>query len=277
MSNRVAAFLTQFHDDHHNTRNQTVVVLGEDEALAFEALTTDAIELSVAVENRYGDTAFATSLVGLFLPSLVKDVWALQLDFLHARYPEAGRTMRVLAEKMVRAFSIDLYAKLCPNATDYPGATSAEKLNWYQARERDREMSGAKLTDTAVQFLVAGTSESLRTHFGAMWKRLHAMAHPSADLIRSGFEVSGRHVFNHFDETLARLLLADAAEVFALLWGMVMLPVPEDRARSRSATGPVPARPAGATVAETGGRRVNAQLRPATCSGGLSSRCERLR
>lgn len=225
MSQRVDDFLRQFHDNHRDTRERTVTVLGEYTALAFEAITSDAIELSTVVEEHYGEAAFSDSLVGLFLPSLVKDIRSVQFAFLHGEYPEAGRTIRVLAEKMARAFFIDAYARMCPDAPDYPGMTNADKLNWYEVNERI--LSGKELTALGARLLIQSSHEGLRALFDPLWNRLHAMAHPSTEQIRSGFGESGRHVFNHFDEALARQLLADAAEMFAVLWGMVMAIFPK--------------------------------------------------
>lgn len=58
MSKRVDAFLSRFHSDHCDTRAQTVAILGEDETLAFESLTDDAVELLTAVEEHCGELAF---------------------------------------------------------------------------------------------------------------------------------------------------------------------------------------------------------------------------
>jgi hypothetical protein len=225
MSKRVDAFLSQFHDDHRGTREQTIAVLGEDESLAFEALTVDAAELLTAVEEHYGEPAFTTSLVGLFLPSLVKEIQGMQFDFLNGRYPEVGRTVRVQAEKMARAFFIDVHAQMLPGGPDHPGTTNEDKLNWYEINER--RLSGKELTAACATMLIRAPYQNLRALFDPLWNRLHETAHPSAAQIRSGFEESRRHVFNSFDEPLAQRLLADAAEVFALVWGMVMLTFPK--------------------------------------------------
>jgi hypothetical protein len=225
VSNQVTDFLSSFHDDHRNTRERTVAVLGEDGALAFESHMDVAIELSHAVEEQEGETAFQNSLVALFLLSLVKDIRGMEWDFLHGRYEEVGRTMRVLAEKMARAFFIDAYARMCPDAPDHPGTTNAEKLNWYEVNERN--LSGREMTALGGMLLISGTHQELRNLFKPLWERMHAVAHPSAKQIRSGFAASLRHLFNHFDEALARQLLDDAGEVFAITWGMVMALFPK--------------------------------------------------
>src|SRR5207248_2423634 len=128
---------------------------------------------------------------------------------------EIGRTLRYLWELVLRAFYADEYATVCPGDGDGPGETPDEKLDWLEAQERGVWWSTVLLP--GIRLLLGWTREE-SSHFGEVWDRLNRVVHPSVRHLRSGFAESRRHAFNHFDEGLARQVLSDASEVFAVIW-----------------------------------------------------------
>ena len=64
----------------------------------------------------------------------------------------------------------------------------------------------------------AGVPGDAEAHFRRLWDRLSGCVHPSGELREMLAGESGLHAVDAFDEGLARQTLADAAEVFGLIW-----------------------------------------------------------
>lgn len=89
-------------------------------------------------------------------------------------------------------------------------------MAWIEANEL--KLSGWNLTKAALSSLLpdAGTAQ-----FHAVWKRLNAVVHPSAQWQGEGAE-TGRLAWPGFDEVIARRFLADMGTVVPLLWLLVL-------------------------------------------------------
>jgi hypothetical protein len=225
MSNRADKFLSDYLELHRETRERTVAALGDD-AFAFAEFAHDALDLQLAVIDCYPEEWLTNSLVGAFLPLLLKDLNGLQPDFLHARYPEIGRTLRHLWEQVFRGLYVDRYAEVHPDAADPPGPTVDDKLDWLEAHEAG--MNWQTVIVPGLHHVLPGwTAGEIGAHFHTVWRRLNRVVHPSAGLVRSGFGDCPRHLFNHFDDGLARQLLADARAVLTVIWCAVMARFPK--------------------------------------------------
>src|SRR5262249_787124 len=147
-------------------------------------------------------------------------LFGMGFDFYCGRYAEIGRGLRFAWESIFRAFYADQYLEMSPGANDPPDRSLDEKINWLDGRHLDWN---TVMRPVLRHLFQAWTETDRISRFHPIWKRLRAVSHPSADWRASGVGESNRHLWFHFDEGLARELLADASEVFATIWQAILV------------------------------------------------------
>jgi hypothetical protein len=206
------------------TANETARVIPQDQTALFVNLSNDALLIGGAVQNAYPQDELLTSLVLFDLGAIHHQIFGMGFDFWCGRYAEVGRALRFAWESIFRAFYADHYLILKPGAKDPPGSSLDEKTEWLdQWRQPWNTIVLPVLRHTFSNW----SEEELRGHFRPLWDRLNSVAHPSHDWRISGVGESARHIWFHFDEQLARQLLADASEVFSLIWLVVAQRFPD--------------------------------------------------
>jgi hypothetical protein len=201
------------------TADETARTIEPGEAALFVYLSNDAIDIIGAVLDAYPRDDLLSSLVWFDFTAVLQQLFGMGFDFWCGRYAEVGRGLRFVWESIFRAFYADCYLILNPSANDPPGQSLDEKIPWLDQRRLDWNT----LILPVLCHMFQAWSEAERSdQFQPVWKRLNAVVHPSADWRLSGVGESARHVWFHFDEGLARQLLADASEVFALIWLAVL-------------------------------------------------------
>jgi hypothetical protein len=201
------------------TAEKTACTLKPDQAALFVHLSNDAIDIVGAALNAYPRDALAASLVWFDFTQLIPQLFGMGFDFYCGRYAEVGRELRFAWESIFRAFHADQYLAINPGADDPPGPSLDEKNAWLDGRRLDWN---TVIRPELRHLLQAWTETDRINRFHPIWKRLCAVSHPSSDWRLSGVGESNRHLWFRFDEELARELLADASEVFSLIWLAVL-------------------------------------------------------
>ena len=154
---------------------------------------------------------------------MLKELNWLHVLFLSGNYPIALSRLRFNWERVFRARYADACAEEKPNASDGPGPTVGEKHEWLRQREdRNRLNWGSFIAPALSQLFPAGAPGEAKSHFKPLWDRLNECVHPSGELREMLAGESGLHALDAFDEGWARQTLADAAEVFGLIWLAVL-------------------------------------------------------
>ncbi len=202
-------------DAFRKTAEETARTIKPIEAALFVDLSNDLIDVTRAILDAYPRDDLLTSLVWYDLAALTQQLFGMGFDFECGRYAEVGRGLRFAWESVFRAFYADRYFTLNSSPNDSPGPSLDEKVDWLDKRH----LSWNTLILPILRHVFPAWSEDERTvQFHPIWKRLNSVVHPSADWRLSGIGESTRHLWFHFDEGLARQLLGDASEVFALIW-----------------------------------------------------------
>jgi hypothetical protein len=164
------------------------------------------------------------SLVAYDLCGLDKQLFGMGFDFLVGRYDEVRRGLRFAWELLFRAYAADCPAVLPSNVPRPTGAraTLEAKLVWLETQERYLDWQTVITPVLRELFPADGDVER---QFKPVWFRLNSAVHPSASGRVSAAEAS-RHLWFRFDEGQARQLVADAREVFGLIWAVVLMRFP---------------------------------------------------
>lgn len=185
--------------------------------------------MSASVNNAYGEAERLTSLVAYDLCGLDKQLFGLGFDFLGGRYDEVRRGLRFAWELIFRAYAADCPAVLRHLAPGPAGTDLKAKLVWLEVQETRLNWSTMILPILGEVFPVSATADVDR-QFKPTWSRLNSAVHPSTFGRVSAAEAS-RHLWFRFDESQARQLVADAREVFGIIWAVVLMRFPRAAGR----------------------------------------------
>jgi hypothetical protein len=196
------------------TAEETARRIPPEESALFVGLSNDAIDILGAVQNAYPLADLQNSLVVFDSVAIHQQLFGMGLDFLCGRYAEVGRGLRFAWESIFRAFYADQYLILKPGASNPPPPKLDDKTAWLETQN----LNWNTILSVLRRLFPPASDGELLDQFRPIWKRLNAVAHPSVEWRESGVGESVRHTWFHFDESLARQLLADAREVFTLIW-----------------------------------------------------------
>jgi hypothetical protein len=197
--------------------DETVRCLGNESASLFLYFHDDALAIVRAIQPDYSDEEREHSLVFIEFTGLLKELTSLHVLFLSGNYPIVLRELRFNWERLFRARYADAYAEDNPGARDGPGRTLGDKHAWLTQRE-DRLNWRTVIAPTLHRLFAAGAPAEVESLFKPLWDRLNRCVHPSGELREKLAGESVLHALYGFDEEWARETLADAAEVFGLIW-----------------------------------------------------------
>jgi hypothetical protein len=101
--------------------------------------------------------------------------------------------------------------------------TAREKHEWLTQRENRNRLNWQNVIAPALsQLFAAGLPGEAESHFKPLWDRLNCCVHPSGELREKLVGESVLHALDAFDEGWAQETLADAADVFGLIWLAVL-------------------------------------------------------
>jgi hypothetical protein len=210
-------FLSALFGRWRQVADETVRCLGEDTAGLFIELHNDALDVLGAVSDAYPYEERLHSLLFAEFTGLFNELTWLQTHFLCGNYRLVLSQLRFNWERIFRARHADAYAEENPTATDPPGPTLDDKHDWLAKRE-DRLTWKTLIAPTLAQLFPAWAASDVASQFRPVWDRLNRCVHPSGDLRERLAGESALLVRDAFGEAWARDTLADAAEVFGLIW-----------------------------------------------------------
>jgi hypothetical protein len=151
---------------------------------------------------------------------LLKELHWLHALFLCGNYRTVLSQLRFNWERIFRARYADSYTEEKPGAADGPGPTVGEKHDWLTQREEQLRWPFIALT--LRRLFSAGVPGEAEALFKPLWDRLNRCVHPSGELREKLVGESVLHAVDAFNEGWARQTLADAEEVFGLIWLAVL-------------------------------------------------------
>jgi hypothetical protein len=219
-------FFSTLLDRWRELAEDTIRCLGEETAALFVELSNDAFDIHRAITNAYPEGERLHRLVFADLTALYKELhWLLAL-FLSGNYPLVLCQLRHDWEWLFRAYHADTYAQHNAGATDAPGPTLDDKIAWLMQRETKLGWNTV-IAPTLAHLFPADAPGAAQDRFKPLWDRLNRVVHPSGDLRLRLVDKSALLVRDAFDEGWARETLADAAEVFGLIWLAVLSRFPD--------------------------------------------------
>jgi hypothetical protein len=208
-------FLTNYLALHKKTVVTTVRALGNDEAFTCSELTRDVLAVTHEIIARYRPRTLVRSILFAQPTPLLNSLHGMQHDFLLGRYAEVGRSLRFAWELVFRTFHTDTYKKRKRGKKDGPGPTLDEKAAWMEKQKLNWPTA---VLPTLRHLFRNWKQTEIEAQFKPVWDRFNEVVHPSASWMYSGVRKSARMTFNHFDKQSATQLLADGAEVCAVIF-----------------------------------------------------------
>jgi hypothetical protein len=209
--------LSKLFDYWRQIADETIRCLGQGRASLFIDLYNDALDIQGAILDAYSEEERLRSLMFADFTGLLKELHWLHAIFLFGNYPFVVSRLRHDWEWLFRAYHADTYAQHNPSASDAPELTLDDKNAWLMQQET-RLNWNTLIAPTLARLFPADAPEARHEHFRPLWDRLNRMVHPSGELRLMLVDESALLVRDAFDERWARETLADAAEVFALIW-----------------------------------------------------------
>jgi hypothetical protein len=201
--------------------DETTRCLGEETASLFVYLYLDAVEIHHAIGTAYPREECSLSLILFDHMAVWKELHWLHALFLFGNYPLVLTRLRFNWERIFRARYADAYGSENPGAADPPGPTLDDKHDWLTQRED--KLNWKTLIARILRCLFAESFPGeMEAQFKPLWDRLNRCVHPSGDLRGKLVGDTGLIAVDAFDEAWARETLADAAEVFAVVWLAVL-------------------------------------------------------
>jgi hypothetical protein len=221
MSNSQQDLLSTLFGHWREVAEETTRRLGEESAGVFIYLYNDALDILGAILDCYSNEERLQSLVFAEFTGLLKELHWFHVLFLCGNYRLILSQLRFNWERIFRAQYADAYAEENPGASDAPGPTLDDKHDWLTQREVGLNWPRL-IRPTLRRLFSGGTLAQVESLFNPVWDRLNCCVHPSGDLREKLASESRLHVRDAFDPAWARQTLADAAEVFGLIWLAVL-------------------------------------------------------
>ena len=189
-------------------------ILGPDQESKIPSLYNDGLFLINALQDTYGKDLPMTSLVALSLPTVLKEIVWVHMQFLWGNYPAVHRSLRFLWEQTFRAIYADTYNIVVGNDGLGPGPTVDDKIAWLHAQERKLKVIAPVLRGI-LELDEKGLADS---GLLSLWGKLCGRVHPSKELWDEVFAHPERPMLDVFDEPAARETLRVVEQVFDLIW-----------------------------------------------------------
>jgi hypothetical protein len=224
--NRRPSWFGQVQSLYEQTANETVNALGTEAAMLFVEFANDAIDISDALSDAYGQDERIQSLVHHDFHAMHQRIVGMQFDFLAGRYEAVRWALRFTWESIFRAYLADCFRALNSDHPNPPGPTVDDKADWLANPPFGLNWTTAILPVLRHVFPL-WSEEEVVSEFKPVWDSLNTAVHPSGEWRASGVrEESTRCVWHHFDEALAHEVLADARAVFAVVFATVLTRFP---------------------------------------------------
>src|SRR5262249_9023926 len=153
---------------------------GQEKAIFFVDVYNDALNVKFAISDVYPE-AERTSMVGLDVVTLWKEIQWLIVMFLAGNYPLLMARLRFIWELLFRSLYVETYQQESESQPAEPGPTLDDKHQWLSQNEEGLGWNKLILPLLARLFS-ADNPKEIQDLFKPTWDTLNCYVHPSATL-----------------------------------------------------------------------------------------------
>jgi len=219
-NDHLLSFLENEYKSLRKIAAETFRSLGEEQAMYFINLANDWIDILSAVLDTCSKDELSSSLMYIYLSSLLKEVRWFQLLFFSGNYPLLHRNLRFVWEMIFRAYYVDTYSL---DAPEPPGPTIDDKVEWLAQHERKLFKWDKFVKPTLRGLLPQVEGTEMEEYYHLLWDKLNEYVHPSKALLdRMVVGVPGFLMTDSFDKEWVSETIEMATMIFDLVWVAVI-------------------------------------------------------